>query len=384
MSRCIGCGVKIQTSNKDLPGYLPESALIERGENVYCKRCYDIRHHNIKYTPENNLASYYDKIKVIKDENALVILMIDVMDICGGFIPNLVKYIGDNKTLILVNKTDILPKQLKLHNLEMWVRSVARSERINVEGVLFISSNKADDIKKVIAKVTKLKYPKKESKYSKVKPIERFGNCYVIGHSSVGKSTFMNQIGKLYLNHEKDVLTTSSQFQTTLDFIKWPLDRNSYIIDTPGIINPSNYYAYLNSESVDLLTPKSYLKPRTYQLNPDQTIFLGGLVSLEFSGESKSNVSFYVANQLYIHRTKTINAKNIFNTQLGKMLTPPTAPEEMDALKETKTVEFKVMGAANLFISGIGFVRVVSSDGIVRVTVPKQIKVSCMEEQVTA
>ncbi len=379
MSRCIGCGIKIQTSDKNLPGYLPESALIERGENVYCKRCFDIRHHNVKYTPENNLKSYYDKIRIIKDENALVILMIDVMDICGGFIPNLVKYIGNNKTLILVNKTDILPKQMKLHSLEAWVRRVAKEELINVEGVMFISSNKADDIKKVVAKITKLKYPKKD-KYSKKKPEDRFGNCYVVGHSSVGKSTFMNQIGKLYLNHDKDVITTSSQFQTTLDFIKWPLDSNSYIIDTPGIINPSNYYAYLNSDSVSMLTPKSFLKPRTYQLNPDQTIFLGGLASLEFSGDAKSNVSFFVANQLYIHRTKTINSDALFETQLGKLLTPPTTLEEIESLKERKELVFEINGTANLFISGIGFVRIVSEASIVKVVVPKMIKVSIMKE----
>ena len=54
MSRCIGCGIKIQSSDQNKPGYLPEVALIERGENVYCKRCYAIRHHNLKYVPENN------------------------------------------------------------------------------------------------------------------------------------------------------------------------------------------------------------------------------------------------------------------------------------------------------------------------------------------
>ena len=58
MSRCIGCGIKIQSNDQNKPGYLPEVALIERGENVYCKRCYDIRHHNLKYIPENNLQNY--------------------------------------------------------------------------------------------------------------------------------------------------------------------------------------------------------------------------------------------------------------------------------------------------------------------------------------
>ena len=121
----------------------------------------------------------------------------------------------------------------------------------------------------------------------------------------------MNQIGKLYLNHQTDVITTSSQFQTTLDFIKWPLDQKNYIIDTPGIINPKNYGAYLENESVKILTVKKYIKPRTFQLNPDQTIFLGGLASIDFYGENKINASFFVSNELYLHRTKTIQKEHI-------------------------------------------------------------------------
>ena len=114
MSRCIGCGAKIQTTNPEKIGYVPEIAMIERGEQVYCKRCYDIRHHNALYTPEYDTKMYYDKIKNIKDENALVILMIDIMDIFGGFIPNLSEYIGNNKVLIIVNKIDVLPKSTDL------------------------------------------------------------------------------------------------------------------------------------------------------------------------------------------------------------------------------------------------------------------------------
>ena len=39
MSRCIGCGAKIQTTNPEKIGYVPEIAMIERGEQVYSKRC---------------------------------------------------------------------------------------------------------------------------------------------------------------------------------------------------------------------------------------------------------------------------------------------------------------------------------------------------------
>ncbi len=380
MSRCIGCGVKIQTNDSTKPGYLPEVALIERGENVYCKRCYDIRHHNLKYTPENNLHNYYDKIKIIKEEKALVLLIMDVMDLIGGFIPDLDKYIGNNKVLIVVNKIDVMPKKMKLHSLEEFVRKLAKKSKLDVDAVMFGSANNPDFVKRIISKITKLKYPPK-NRYTNKRPEERFGNCYVVGHASVGKSTLMNQIGKLYLNHNTDVITTSSQFQTTLDFIKWPLDQKNYIIDTPGIINPKNFGAYLDNESVKILTVKKYIKPRTYQLNPDQTIFMGGLVRIDFSGDNKINASFYVSNELYLHRTKTIQADHIKKTQYMKMLTPPLTIEEATKLQEEKTIRFDIKGSLNLFISGVGFIHLVTDGATVDVTIPKMIQVEVMNDE---
>lgn len=379
MSRCVGCGIILQSNDVNALGYVPESTYLDHSGDVYCKRCYEIRHHNLKYLPENNLENYYDKIKIIKDENALVILLIDVMDICGGFIPNLVKYIGNNKVLLIVNKIDVLPKQMKLIEIENFVRNVAKNSKLNIDSIMFGSVNNPNFVEKIVKKITKLKYPSKvERKYKRINV--RFDNCYVIGHASVGKSTFMNQVGKMYLHHDKDVITTSTQFQTTLDFIKWPLDQKSYIIDTPGIINPHNFGSYLESDSVNILRPKKFIKPRTYQLNTDQTIFLGGLVRLDFSSDSKINVTFYVSNDLYIHRTKTIQADHIYATQKMKMLTPPSNLEEASKIEKNKKVSFNVDKNINLFISGIGFLSISGACAKVDVTIFEKIDVQVMEK----
>lgn len=380
MSRCIGCGAKIQSHNPNLLGYVPEIALIENGENVYCQRCYGIKHHNLKYVPENNLEDYYDKIKAIKDEKALILLIIDVMDITGGFIDNLREYIGDNKVLVIVNKADVLPKDLKTNFIENYVRKIAKSKKINVEQVLLGSIKKNNFVETIVNKISKLKYPKYQR--NRYKEEVRFNNCYVIGHASVGKSTFMNQIGRMYLKHDKDVITTSNQFQTTVDFIKWPLDKNSFIIDTPGIINPKNFGAYLDFESVNVLMPKKYIKPRTFQLNPDQTIFIGGLVRIDFNGNSKINVSFYVSNDLYLHRTKTIQADEIEKTQTFKLLVPPYSEVEYERLGETKKVKFHIDQPTDIFISGIGFIHIVAEDANVEFTISKKINVKKLVEEI--
>lgn len=379
MSRCIGCGSKIQSHNPNHIGYVSEIALIEKGENVYCQRCYGIRHHNLKYLPENNLQDYYAKIKVIKEENALAVSIIDVMDITGGFIQNLKEYIGNNKVLVIVNKTDILPKKMKLNFIENYIRKVAKEQEISVEQIFLGSVKNTNFVEKIINKISKLKYSNKQ--YNRFKKEAKFDNCYVVGYASVGKSTFMNNVGRLYLNYDKDAITTSNQFQTTIDFIKMPLDKKSYIIDTPGIINPNHFGAYLNYESINLLMPKKYIKPRTYQLNPDQTIFMGGLVRIDFSGNSKINASFYVANELYLHRTKTIQATNIKTNQLLKLLVPPFTEDEYEKIKDEKIVKYHITKPVDIFISGIGFIHLVAEDAFVKFELFKMINIKMLYEE---
>ena len=282
VSRCIGCGAIIQSNNPEQLGYVAEAILIERGKDVYCKRCYEIRNHNFQYEVDNNLHNYYEKMKIIKKEKALILLLIDIMDIMGGFIPNLDQCIGTNKVILVVNKIDLLPKDFKLTRLDKIIRNLALKDGLNLDSILYGSVKNKEFVHKIISKVTKIKYPNKSNPFTKRKV--RFNNCYIVGHASVGKSTLMNQIGKMYLEYKTDVITTNSQFQTTLDFIQWPLDKDSFLIDTPGIINPHNFCAYLKGESLHIVMPKKYIKPRTFQLQPNQTIFLGGLVRLDFKG----------------------------------------------------------------------------------------------------
>ncbi|MCM1259718.1 MAG: 50S ribosome-binding GTPase [Prevotella sp.] len=383
MSRCIGCGVKIQTTDPNDIGYIPEIALIEKGDQVYCKRCYDIRHHNIKYFANYNPDAYYEKIKIIQHQRALVLLMIDVLDIYGGFIPQLSSYIGENPVLIVVNKVDILPKGFQIQKLENRIREIASAHSIRVVAIMMISAKKAKDVQKVIEKISKLKYPsqpKKDHRYIRNKEkTTRYDDCYIVGCASVGKSTFMNMVGKLTLHYPDEVITTNSQYQTTLDFIKWPLDQNSYLIDTPGLINENHFGAYLNNESIQLLIPKTYIKPRTYQLRTEQSILIGGLVQLDFECKEGVNVSFYISNELYLHRTKTKEVERVKASLAYQKLVPPYTLEESDNIQQLTTYHFKVEQPMDLFICGIGFVHIVSQYAHIKVIIDKKILVQCVE-----
>lgn len=370
MSKCIGCGVKLQSIDENQAGYVKEIVLIENGDDVYCKRCHDIIHRNKKYDVVEDVDGYYEKIKNIKDTKSLILLLVDIFDINNGFIPKLSEYVGRNEVLVLVNKCDIIPKSIKMHKIEEYTRTVAKRQNLNIIGVMMISSKNNKDIIKVVEKVRKLKY-----RY-KTKHKVGFNDCYVMGCASVGKSTFINGVIKEYLEG-KNFITTSAQYHTTVDIIKIPLDSNSYIIDTPGIVSKKSFGNYLSYESMQDLRPTTYIKPKTYQLNNDQTIFLGSLCRIEFCEGENISASFYVSNNLYIHRTKTIKADELLNLQKNKLLVPPYTKEESDLLSDICVHEYFVKNKddeKDLLIPNVGFVHLSGDNLKVKVYTDKKIK----------
>lgn len=99
---------------------------------------------------------------------------------------------------------------------------------------------------------------------------------YVVGVTNVGKSTLINQIIKQRTGVE-DLITTSRFPGTTLDKIEIPLDDGHELVDTPGIIHQEQMAHVLPAEDLRLVAPQKEIKPKTYQLDEQQTIFLGGL-----------------------------------------------------------------------------------------------------------
>ncbi len=107
-------------------------------------------------------------------------------------------------------------------------------------------------------------------------------DVYIVGVTNVGKSTLINQIIKNTAGVQ-DVITTSQFPGTTLDKIEIPLDDGHFLIDTPGIIHRHQMAHYLGKKDLRIIAPLKEIKPKVYQLNEGQTLFLGGLQDLILS-----------------------------------------------------------------------------------------------------
>ena len=87
-----------------------------------------------------------------------------------------------------------------------------------------------------------------------------------------------------------EVITTSHFPGTTLDLVEIPIDDGKAIYDTPGVINDHQIAHYLDEKDLKAITPKKELKPKVFQLNPEQTLFIGGLARFDFISGKRSSL----------------------------------------------------------------------------------------------
>ena len=340
---CIGCGATIQTTDKTGLGFTPQSALekgLETGE-VYCQRCFRLRHYNeitdVQLTDDDFLKLLHE----VGDSDALVVNVIDIFDFNGSVIPGLPRFVSGNDVLLVGNKKDILPKSVKPGKISQWLMERAHEEGLRPVDVVLTSAQNKHAIKEVIDKI---------EHYRKGRDV------YVVGVTNVGKSTLINAIIQ-EITGDQNVITTSRFPGTTLDKIEIPLDDGSYIYDTPGIIHRHQMAHYLTAKNLKYVSPKKEIKPKTYQLSPEQTLFLGGLGRFDFIAGEKQGFTAFFDNELKLHRTKLEGASVFYDRHLGTLLTPPNNKEKEDFPKLVQHV-FTIKDKTDLVISGLGWIRV--------------------------
>lgn len=355
---CQGCGVHIQSDDQNKIGYTPESSFSH--ENVLCQRCFKLKHYNETQEVSMSDDDFLRMVSDIRDKKGLVVHMIDIFDVRGSLLTNLSRIVGDKPIILVGNKMDVLPKSTNRRKVSQWLRTMANDAGIKVKDVCLISSIKGQGISELATKINQ--HRNKE-------------DVYIVGTTNVGKSTFINRLIDESTG-EKNVITTSYFPGTTLGFIEVPLDDDSYLIDTPGIVNKQQIIHYVSKSDLKLITPTKEIKPRGYQLNSQQTLFIGGLARLDFIKGDKQTFVCYFANSLPIHRTKTDQANDLYNRQVDKLLTPPDA-ETITKLPPLTENTFRIGNdQTDVVFPGLGWVTIIGGHVTVTAYSPKDVAVS--------
>lgn len=230
------------------PGYVPESALSK--EKILCQRCYKLMHYHQKMESHLTKDDFLHVLQTVGEKDCLVVYIVDLFDFNGSLVPGLMRHIGYNDVLVLANKRDILPKSLKEHRLNTWVRRQFKEYGIKPLDVVITSGKKNMNFDEIFDKIDEYRHGR---------------DVYVVGITNVGKSTFINRMLKNY-SDASNLITTSEFPGTTLDLIKIPLDDHSSLYDTPGIMNEHQYTSVVDEKDLAYIMPQGEVKPMIYQL----------------------------------------------------------------------------------------------------------------------
>ena len=326
MAICKGCGIKLQSIDKDKLGYTPK----ENAE--YCERCFRITHYGDLTV---SMRKGIDADKVIKEINkldGLLVWVVDLFDFEASMIKGLNRKLEKKDIILVGTKRDLLPKTLGDEKLTKFIYTRLKEYGISVNDILFTSL---------------------KSKRS-IKELERYLESYneeniiLLGRSNVGKSTLLNN-----LLGDK-VLTTSRYPGTTLKINRIKKGDITYI-DTPGIEIENSYLMNVKEEDLKVIVPNTAIKPKVYQLKGDQSFALGGLARIDLINCDKASAVFYLSEAMPIHRSKVDKADSNWENHYKELYVPVAVNDKwhtQEMTKEDKKMDVAILGLGWLSISG--------------------------------
>ncbi len=351
--RCVGCGGVLQNTDKQAPFFTPKK--IDEAEMILCQRCFRLRHYG-EITPSYvDASTYYELLSFIAKKDVLIVNVLDAFDLEGSMMPQIHKITEKKDVLVVVNKRDLLPKIVNDGKLRHRILKYLKQAGIHAIDVLMVSALKKYEIDTLLDKIATLSEGK---------------DIYVVGATNVGKSSLINAMLAASVAMKEGLITVSNSRNTTQGLIPIPFE-NQTLYDTPGLLNKNHIAHLLNEASYQSIQPKKEVKPKVFQLNPDQTLFLGGLVQVDFISGDRSDLVVYVSDKLYIHRRKLDEADAFYEAHVQGLLVPPGETETVFE-RTAKQVSFKTTKKRDVVIPGVGFITLIGH-GTVVIKTPKGI-----------
>ncbi|XP_063044118.1 nitric oxide-associated protein 1 [Engraulis encrasicolus] len=222
---CSGCGALLHCADPTVPGYLASqkytSLLLDGGlSKAVCQRCFLLTHHHRALNVTMTTEEYRDVVRSVRPKKALVLLILDLLDMPHSIVADLPDLVGRNKQVVVLgNKVDLLPGDSPNY-LSRLRRAVA--------GYCAAAGVPVADPKDVHLISAKTGYGV-ENLVTRLQQVWRYqGDVYLVGTANAGKSTLFNTL--LESDYSKtrasDIIhkATISPFPgTTLNLLKFPI-----------------------------------------------------------------------------------------------------------------------------------------------------------------
>ncbi|XP_057375659.1 nitric oxide-associated protein 1-like [Daphnia carinata] len=227
---CGGCGAMLHCQSPSIPGYLPSEIFTIcqthdlRGK--ICQRCRFLREHDVALNVNISPEDYPKVISVIRDQIAMVVLVVDLVDFPCSIWPGLLDIIGTKRPVCVVgNKVDLIPQDSRGyldHMKKCLVNEIEKSgiRRANIKHVSLISATTGFGVEQLITKIQNSWGTR--------------GDVYLLGCTNVGKSSLFNALisSDFCKTQASDLLeraTVSAWPGTTLNLLKFPMLRPTAI-----------------------------------------------------------------------------------------------------------------------------------------------------------
>ena len=365
--KCTGCGMELQFEDEKKEGYVPEEKFITEGD-LLCQRCFKIKNYGKNSVNNFKSEDYSKEVLNSVKKSDIILLIFDIIDFEGSFTEEILDYLRDYRSIVLVNKTDLLPGFVHPTEIADWIKDRLAEEDIVPENIAFISAKSKYGINGVIRKIKSI-FPDK-----KVKAV-------VLGASNVGKSSVIN----LLLGKNK--ITTSKYSGTTLKSINNKIpDTDITITDTPGLIPKEKRLSDMISVETGLkLVPSGEISRKTFKLEEGQVFMFDAFCRFKVKeNKAKNNdtaeekkykpiFSVYSSKNVKFHVTKEERVEELLEGDFFDVL----KGEEKKKYFENEFVTFKTTVKENedLVISGLGWINVKRGPLAIELTVPKGVKV---------
>ena len=316
---CPGCGVHMQDSDPDLPGFFaspcPKSPCynvpfrrtqiaadepqisfsLKSGlfkdekinepldsrdsQPLVCARCHSLRHYGrVKNAEAENLLPDFDfdrmvgpKLVSSSGSRSVILMVVDAADFDGSFPRKVAKLVSasieENASAWKEGKPGNVPRVLLVvTKIDLLPNSLSPRgldywvrQRAHEGGANKITG---------VHLVSSLKSWGVQNLLDHVRQlVGTRGNVWAVGAQNAGKSTLINALGKCVggkVNH----LTEAPVPGTTLGIVRVEgiLSGQAKLFDTPGILHPGQISTRLTAEEQKLLHMRKELRPRTYRL----------------------------------------------------------------------------------------------------------------------
>lgn len=275
---CYGCGVKLQSDDKDKLGYIPAKKM---DSAKYCMRCFRM----INYGEQRQVSTPKDAKEIVNKINKdvrFVIFLVDFLNI-NEEVMKIFKSIKKEKVLV-INKCELIPKHIKKERLRSYVQ-----DNYQVKSDIILKGG------------TTTHGARSVLRYLLDKNIRE---AYILGISNSGKSTLINDLIDL-ADSKLTKTTVNSKANTTLDFIRVKLNDKLTLIDSPGFIISSSLNHDTNGKSIT-----------AYNFNMKECETVGIIDNTYFlKFESASPITFYTnSSEKKVIKKYYRAADNLVNT----------------------------------------------------------------------